>query len=181
MENKETKVIVGYKDIPTILMVDDDPDIIEFVNQSLRIFSETRYRVVFATTGEGAISIVNIQPIDAVVLDIKLPDVTGINIGKQIKEHYPDMPVAIFTSYSGDNVEEQVREIGASYWYKLEKMANPELLLSNLNNLVNHIDQTGTDELSEFQLEDMRDRRKARIDKLKFPSFLITTQVKTLL
>ncbi len=135
--------------------------------------------MIFATTGEGAISIVNTQDIDAVVLDIKLPDVTGINIGKHIKEHYPEIPVAIFTSYSGANVQEQVNEIGAFYWYKLEKMANPEMMLDSLNQLATRNIKPSADGLgkavySKSEIKQMKERRKSRIDKLTFPSFLIS-------
>ncbi len=176
MENNQSDILVVYNDIPTILIVDDDPDIIEFINQATRIFKESRYKLVFATTGEGAITIVNIQEIDAVVLDIKLPDVTGINIGKRIKEHYPEMPVAIFSSYSGPSVQEQVNEIGGIYWYKLEKMANPEILLDSLNQLATRNIKPSVDGFSRVpysssEMKQMKERRKLRIDKLKFPSF----------
>ena len=183
MENKELPKPLGHKDVPTILLVDDDPDVIEFINQIIRLFSERRFNVMFATTGEGAIGIVNLQPIDAVVLDIKLPDVTGINIGKKIKQHYPDMPMAIFTSYSGKNVRDQVEEIGAFYWYKLNLMGNPEQLLSNLNSLVSGAFKNSNSEehiITEVELESMRERRNARMDKMQFPSYLIRSRVKHL-
>lgn len=179
IKNIESTVL-NYKDMPTILIVDDDPDIIEFINQTMRIFNERRFKIVFAATGLGAITMVNLQPIDAVVLDIKLPDITGINIGQKIKGHYPSMPIAIFTSYSGKNVEEQVKEIGAFYWYKLEVMANPQILLTYLNNLLSGVfdDFKNKHIISDEELKAIKERRDSRIEKMQFPSYLIRSRVK---
>lgn len=179
MKNIES-TIPDYKNIPTILIVDDDPDIIEFINQTMRIFNECRFKIVFAATGLGAITRINLQPIDAVVLDIKLPDITGINIGQKIKNHYPNMPIAIFTSYSGKNVEEQVKEIGAFYWYKLEIMANPQILLTYLNNLLSDFfdESINKHPISEEELQAIKERRDSRIKKMQFPSYLIRSKAK---
>ncbi len=81
---------------PVILVVDDDVLILEFLDKT---FVEEGYGVRSSSTGKGALAILEeIQP-DLVLLDLMLPDMSGVQVLGIIKEKYPRLPVVIVTAY----------------------------------------------------------------------------------
>ena len=78
-----------------ILIVDDE----KLIRWSLeRDLSESGYETVSADNGGKAISILQSEIVDMVLLDIRLPDMSGIDVLRQIKEQNPDMPVVMITA-----------------------------------------------------------------------------------
>jgi putative nucleotidyltransferase with HDIG domain len=80
-----------------ILIVDDNPD----VRLLLKDFLETiNYRTEEAQTGEEALTRLNGNgKIDMVLLDINLPDTSGVELLPKILEQNPSLPVAMITGY----------------------------------------------------------------------------------
>jgi DNA-binding NtrC family response regulator len=155
--------------LPTILIVDDDPDIIEFINQIMRLYKIDDFEVIYSTTGSGAIALINTQFINAIILDVKLPDITGLTIGHKIREKLPDIPIAIFTSYESDTIIDGINEINAFYWYKLEIMANPDKLIDCFRMLLKGKSCTETSSLEE--LKKIGKDQKKRMINLPFPTY----------
>ena len=67
---------------PRILVVDDEPDLLELVSFNLR---KHGYDTRCVTSGEAAIEAVQQDPPDAIVLDLMLPGVDGLEVCRQIK------------------------------------------------------------------------------------------------
>ena len=67
---------------PTILVVDDEEDILELVKLHLR---QEGFTVILAETGEQALKLVQAQPPGLVVLDLMLPGVDGLDVCKRMK------------------------------------------------------------------------------------------------
>ncbi|MGD0233087.1 MAG: diguanylate cyclase [Syntrophorhabdales bacterium] len=65
-----------------ILVVDDDPDLLELTSEILR---RAGYEVLEASTGKECLEAVRAHHPDLVLLDVVLPDVTGVQVCKQIK------------------------------------------------------------------------------------------------
>jgi CheY-like chemotaxis protein len=133
--NKDATIDVTL--LPTILVVDDDPDIVEFINQIIKSQTNRAFNVIFSMTGEGAISRINSQKIDALILDIKLPDITGITIAKKVREKFQSIPIAFFTNYTGEAIQKECQALEVFYWYKLDLMANPKKLYDCFEELLN--------------------------------------------
>jgi DNA-binding NarL/FixJ family response regulator len=51
---------------------------------------------------------------DVVIMDLSMPDLSGIDAMKRIHERRPDLPVVIITAHADDGVEREAREAGAS-------------------------------------------------------------------
>ena len=68
----------------TLLIVDDESTILKLLSER---FCGAGYNVVLASTGQQAIQIASEQFIDAIVLDLILPDVDGLEICRKIKEN----------------------------------------------------------------------------------------------
>ena len=68
---------------PSILIVDDD----EVMQQTLSdVLKKRGYEIFLVGSGNGALSVIKKNVIDLVLLDMRLPDVDGIEVLKKIKE-----------------------------------------------------------------------------------------------
>lgn len=79
-----------------ILVVDDDLHIQKLYKEELE---EDGYDVVVAETGARAIELFDQENPDLVTLDIKMPDIDGIKLLRQMKEKKPRLPVIMSTAY----------------------------------------------------------------------------------
>jgi DNA-binding response OmpR family regulator len=81
---------------PTVLLVEDDELVLDAMTRTL---VRQGYLVLSARTGHGAMSLMYtpLQPINVVVLDLNLPDVSGIDLCARIRELHPNLPVVVCT------------------------------------------------------------------------------------
>ena len=80
-----------------ILVADDEMSIRLLYSEELK---EEGYDVVTASNGKEALEIVSREPLDLVILDIKMPEMSGIEVLRQIKEKFPNLPVLLSSAYS---------------------------------------------------------------------------------
>jgi DNA-binding response OmpR family regulator len=81
----------------TLLVVDDEKNIRTLYQQDL---SEEGFRVLIAENGIDAIDLVKREKVDLAILDIKMPDMNGIETLKQLMEINKDIKVILNTAYS---------------------------------------------------------------------------------
>ena len=82
---------------PAILVVDDD----EVMRQTLSdVLKKKGYAISTAETGGQTISSVKEHFFDLILLDIRLPDMDGLDVLKSIKEIESDLMVIVMTAYS---------------------------------------------------------------------------------
>ncbi len=79
-----------------ILVVDDDEHILRLYKDEL---SEEGYEVVLAANGQEALELFHKEDPDLVTLDIRLPDIDGIQLLRQMKEKKPRLPIIMSTAY----------------------------------------------------------------------------------
>ena len=79
-----------------ILVADDEMAIRLLYSEELK---EEGYEVFTASNGREALEIVEKEPLDLVILDIKMPEMDGIEALRQIKEKKPNLPVLLSTAY----------------------------------------------------------------------------------
>ncbi len=80
---------------PTLLIVDDEPG----PRESLRIVFKDRYNCVTAICGCEGIEYARTHSVDAAILDIKMPDLTGVDVLRELKEIDPDTECVMLTGY----------------------------------------------------------------------------------
>jgi signal transduction histidine kinase len=80
---------------PTLLIVDDEPG----PRESLRIVFKDRYNCATATCGREGIEYARTHPIDAAILDIKMPDLSGVDVLRELKEIDPLIECVMLTGY----------------------------------------------------------------------------------
>ena len=82
--------IVGH-----ILVIDDE----ETIRHTLaRILQQAGHEVTTAATGQEGLALVSNQALNLVYLDIRMPDMSGLEVLKTIRSKYPEIPVALFTA-----------------------------------------------------------------------------------
>jgi DNA-binding NtrC family response regulator len=88
---------IGKSMKPSILIVDDDEVMRETL---LDVFRKKGYEVFSVGSGNEALSVIKRHLIDLILLDMRLPDVDGLEILKRIKEFDTEILVIMMTAYS---------------------------------------------------------------------------------
>lgn len=106
-----------------VLAVDDEPAILRAVGAAL----EARgYRVAVATTGQKAVEVAASQPLDAIILDLGLPDLDGVEVCRRIRE-WSDVPIIVLTVEGSEERKVTALDEGADD-YVTKPFSMPELL-----------------------------------------------------
>jgi signal transduction histidine kinase len=100
MEPKERKILV----------VDDNLQFTEMLSQLLKIDG---YRTLTASSGKTALETVSSEHPDLVLLDLKLPDMSGEDVLKRIKEMNESVGVIVLTGYGGEQRAVDLMKTGA--------------------------------------------------------------------
>lgn len=95
----------------TLLIVDDEPKICEMLS---RFFSSRGFRIVTATSGQRAIEILTHEPPDYLLLDIRMPDVSGLDVLKMAKSYCPNVKVVMVTAIDDQEVADTAFRLGAT-------------------------------------------------------------------
>ncbi len=81
--------------MPKILVVDDEPAILTLLQYQI---GKLGYQTVTADSGEQAISAFAAEKPDAVLLDVNLPDVSGLDVLQRLKARDPEVPILMMTA-----------------------------------------------------------------------------------
>ncbi|NBB73597.1 MAG: response regulator [Bacteroidetes bacterium] len=114
-----------------ILLVEDEAEIASFIRRGL---SEEGYEVTWTVEGEKALELLGAEPIDLVLLDIRLPGISGIEVLEAVREEWMDLPVMMLTAL--DAVEDRVRGLRAGADDYLPKPFDFEELLARIEALL---------------------------------------------
>lgn len=108
-----------------VLVVDDDKVLQDSVRQALEYH---HFYVDVANNGREALSAVQKEPYDLVVMDVNMPEMDGITALTEIKKHDPSIIVLILTAYS--NVGDAVKAVKEGAFNYLEKPISSENLVA---------------------------------------------------
>lgn len=102
--------------IEKILIVDDEMIVRNFLAETLR---RKNIEVITAENGKKALSLIKETPFDMVITDMKMPDLTGIEVLKKCKEISPNTIVVVITAFGSiENAVEAMRLGAFSYLIK---------------------------------------------------------------
>ena len=102
--------------VPTLLVIDDESNILFTLQETL---GSNQLNVVTASTGrQGIVVFQEAQP-DVVLVDVRLPDMTGLDVFRKLHELDARVPIVIMTAYSRtDNAIEAMRSGAFEYLLK---------------------------------------------------------------
>lgn len=132
-EVPEIEKIISHPNVK-ILIVEDD----EYNAQYLKeILSNTDYYVVSTCYGQKAVEICTQQAIDLVLMDIRLPDISGYEVTSLIKKQKPGIKVIAQTAYATYEDKQRALESGCDDY--ISKPIGRELLMARIkHHLSNH-------------------------------------------
>jgi two-component system KDP operon response regulator KdpE len=114
---------VAETPIATVLVVDDEPPILRAVRAALEA---RHYQVLVAATGQGAIDTAATQSLDAIILDLGLPDFDGVEVCRRIRQ-WSQVPIIVLTVESAEERKVIALDEGADD-YLTKPFSMPELL-----------------------------------------------------
>ena len=79
-----------------VLIIDDEENLRKLI---ARVISLEGYTVHQASTIKEGLQLLEREPVNVVVSDVKLPDGNGIDLTATLKKHYPAMEVIVLTAY----------------------------------------------------------------------------------
>ena len=107
-----------------ILVIDDDPAIHRVFS---RILQKAGYNVETAETGKEALEKIKIHAYDVALIDVKLPDINGLELLPILKKAAPSMIKIVITGYSLSEERMDALNLGADEF--LKKPIKPEYLI----------------------------------------------------
>jgi DNA-binding NtrC family response regulator len=117
----------GYR----ILVVDDEPEVLRIICEMLH---SVDYRCDTASSGKEALDILRGQQYDLLITDVRLPDISGIDILKLVGKKHPLMPVIIVTGFASiENTKEAMRLGAVDY---IPKPFSAQAVLSSIENIL---------------------------------------------
>jgi len=144
MESPETK----------ILIVDDTPEMISVIR---RYLEDGGFQLSAASNGRMAIEKTFAESPDVVLLDLILPDISGQEVLKRIREISADTAVIIMTGHGGEDIAVKLMKAGATDY--LPKPFDRETLLKSIK---------GVQKIRESQIEDRKQAGFSSLEKF-FP------------
>ncbi len=97
------------KNKPTILVVDDNQDLLETFAMILK---RRGYHVQTAGNGLSAINKFKEQNFDVTLMDIVMPEMNGVDAFKKIKEIHPEAPIILMTAYTDEEMIQSAKNEG---------------------------------------------------------------------
>ena len=118
----------------SLLIVDDDEGMLETLSD---ILEEKGYQTETAKTGTKAIEKAKVYPFDIVLLDIKLPDMLGIEVLRTLRKEQPAMMIIMITAHATLTSAVDALNLGANAY--IMKPIDPEILDQTIKRCITQI------------------------------------------
>ncbi len=134
-----------------VLIVDDEEDLTWTLSKKLSKDSD-KFQLVCVNSGSEAIEVMNQLPVNLVITDVRMPEVSGLELLVQIKDRYPQTRVVIMTAYGSDDVKREANQ-GGCFRYIEKPFEINELRTVILEGLSQDKGFNGS--VADFQLSDI--------------------------
>ncbi len=115
------------------LVIDDEQIVLDSVK---KILADEHFEVDVTLSGNKGIRMALKNPYDIVLTDIRMPEVGGLIVLRDIKRQKPGLPVIIITGYASVQSAVQAMKLGASDY--IEKPFAPEDLVRSIKDAIDH-------------------------------------------
>ncbi|EOA8345094.1 response regulator transcription factor [Enterococcus hirae] len=92
-----------------ILLIEDDPNITDFMEV---VFEREQYRLTVAANGMEALTALQAETFDVILLDLGLPDIDGMDLLKILRKRM-DLPIVVISARKDENERVAALDIGA--------------------------------------------------------------------
>ena len=147
MNNNQERII------RRVLFVDDEPMVLQGLSRMLRT-EKNNFKASFSTNEPEALSLLAKEHFDVIVVDIRMPQMNGLQLLSEVKTLYPDMVRIILSGELDINMS--LKSVSLSHQF-LNKPCDPEVLKSTI---------LRTCRLSDFLRNDSMKKILTQIDSL---------------
>ncbi|MEW5739478.1 MAG: sigma-54 dependent transcriptional regulator [Myxococcota bacterium] len=130
----------------TVLIVDDERNILLTLSQALQLED---YKTEVAANAQVALDVLASRPVDAVLMDVKMPDMDGITALEKMRALRPELPIIMMSGHGTIDTAVKATQLGARDF--LEKPISRDRLLLALKNALEVTRMQG--ELAELRAE----------------------------
>jgi len=117
-----------------VLFADDEADFREIISSRIRSWG---YDLITASDGKESLDAVKSQAPDIIILDYMMPDMTGVEVLKEIRKAGLKTPVIMFTAYPDDKMMEETEKLGVSAFIpKLSKYVDTQVALKSALSMI---------------------------------------------
>ena len=92
-----------------ILLIEDDPNITDFMEV---VFEREQYRLTVAANGMEALTALQAETFDVILLDLGLPDIDGLDLLKILRKRM-DLPIVVISARKDENEKVAALDLGA--------------------------------------------------------------------
>lgn len=131
------EVGTGQKKRTTVLVVDDEQITCDLLKT---VLSHAGYEVFTATNGRDGLALFQTRRPQLTLLDLRMADVNGIEVLKDIRKLDPEAHVMILTAWGSDALEHQARKLGVKDF--LSKRMSLDAVMASLQRMQQHQDKT---------------------------------------
>jgi DNA-binding response OmpR family regulator len=118
-----------------ILVVDDEPIERQTLTDILRLEG---YHVAAVANGEAAVDYVRLNPIELIVLDLRMPGMNGLEVIKVVKRVSPDIEIIMLTAHG--SMESAIEALRSQIHDYLLKPASPSQIIDSVSRALAHRD-----------------------------------------
>lgn len=98
--------------MPTVLVVDDSP--VDRLLAGRLLEKSPNLTIAYATDGKNALEVMQTSTPDAVVTDLQMPEMNGLELTEQVRALYPWVPVILMTAHGSEEIAVQALQRGAA-------------------------------------------------------------------
>ena len=151
-----------------ILVVDDEENLRHTVG---RILQRAGFEVTTAASGKEGLALLSQQAFDLVYMDIRMPDMNGLEALEAINANYPKLPVILFTGQPDLNSAVGALRHGALDY--LQKPLKPELIVERAKTALFHLERERRKKELQAQIETLQaELRNLENEEVTEPSLL---------
>ncbi|HZV07383.1 MAG TPA: sigma-54 dependent transcriptional regulator [Gemmataceae bacterium] len=125
--------------MPRLLVIDDEPNVLYSLEKSLR---SDALEVLTASTAKEGIELAQRRRPDAVLLDVRLPDMSGLDAFDRLRQIDPRLPIIVITAYATTDTAIEAMKRGAFEYllkpgdfHRLREVVDKALELSRLRHV----------------------------------------------
>jgi CheY-like chemotaxis protein/predicted regulator of Ras-like GTPase activity (Roadblock/LC7/MglB family) len=138
-------------DFKRVLIVDDEEDLTWSISKHLAK-DKDKYELLAVNSAKEALKVLNKVPAELVISDIRMPEMSGLDLLLEIRQNYPSTKVIIMTAYGSHEVQQQANERGCFKY--IEKPFEIQELRQMILNIVE--DKKGFEgRISDLNLSDL--------------------------
>jgi PAS domain S-box-containing protein len=131
-----TGITTVSDDAPLVLHVDDDPALLDLAQECLTR-EVTLAGIESITSPTEVMEILNEEPIECIVSDYDMPKMTGLELLKEVRAEWPDLPFILFTGKGSETIASEAISAGVTdYLQKGGGLDQYELLANRVKNAI---------------------------------------------